>query len=177
MERITSNPKERLTQLNIEAEKLLKKANIPYEKYTLVINTKQHIRFLGRTLYQRKIIEIAKDILEYTSDKVVLSTLCHEYIHTAYPNAGHTGEFKEAANYFNIINYDTGIRIETLATEEERKELHEIPNKYTYAVICKKCGYIHYYNRKPPKNKIIGLLSNEYECRKCGGDNFEIKKL
>lgn len=177
MERITSNPRERLAQLNIQAERLLKKANVPYEKYTLVINTKQHKNFLGRTFIKKRIIEIDEDILEYASDKLVLSTLCHEYIHTAYPKANHGREFQETANYFNIINYNTGIKIATRATKEEMEEIHQIPNRFTYAVICKKCGHIHYYNRKPPKNKIIGLLNNEYECCKCGGDSFEIKKL
>ena len=96
---------------------------------------------------------------ENVTDKDILETLIHEYLHTLFPNDGHTGNWKYWADY--ITNHSEY----TIGRTKEVENFNGRNTIYKYGVYCPKCGkFLGFYTRK---SKVVSN-SSHYIHKECG---------
>ena len=79
----------------------------------------------------------------YSTDSAV-GTAIHELIHALYPLDGHTGRWKQTADYVTSHTKYTITRIETLS-DEAYNLLYEDSQ---YKLVCRHCGQVMYETRR-----------------------------
>jgi len=135
----------------------------------------------GRCDYKNKIISISNCSNNLQSNdiniaKEIKNTLMHEFLHAMYPNSGHTGNWKAAANIINYssVNHKYGIIKRCYDIDNKTREMIVKTTKYKYQAVCScsDCNGVYNFMRKTHHMNFRNNTTN-YLCPKCG----EIMKL
>ena len=128
--------------------------HVPYKETEFHLNGRLS-RSLGRCCFPKQgpiRIEIQKDFFFKGKEEDLKNTICHELIHSACKEDGHTGRWLKYAKIMNQHGYDI-----------HRTSMVEFDKTTPYQVYCPKCGHIWYYKTYC---KVV-QRPDLYKCRKC----------
>lgn len=156
------------------ANKVLKEV---YSSYTepVIVNVKYtrarsywaQVRKRGTGMYELIISNVFESIPdEQTARNRFTSSVIHELIHTIPGCWDHRTKFQRICQ---LVNYRYPQYQLQTSTSMEDVGLVEPLQTPRYLVICKCCGHIYNYMRKPRYSL------DTYSCGRCGHSNFELK--
>lgn len=169
---------EKLQEAMFKTIDILNDLNIEFGPVDEVsINTRAKGRW-GQCCYNRADksykININSALLEDgVSQKSLMNTLLHEYLHAHEDRFCHTGEWKRCAE---LVNKKYGFHIKRATTAEELGITNYVKAGFKYHAVCDKCGADSYFSRK---SKVVKLLmvqpKDSYcHCGICGGRDFTL---
>lgn len=126
------------------------------------------IQHLEENRYALRVSNVFEEILD--TDLMfsrLLSCITHELIHTIPACWNHGVEFRKNCRIVNSYYPDMSLGTATST------EGFGIVEKYKYKVICKKCGTVSNYLRKPAVWKWLNLKTTPYCCGVCNCRSFE----
>jgi len=119
----------------------------------------------------RSVISINPILLDGKSD-ALKTTVMHELLHACFPNCGHKGDWKRAAE---LVNKRYGYNI-SRTTSDQEKGVKLAPCKrlsYKYEVRCPDCQKIVAKYKKMGK---VVKHPEHYRCGICGCMNLEVSQ-
>lgn len=155
------------------------KVGVPYKASVPFFINKRTTKVLGSChyIYVNHIkvadkIEISKNFMDTCAIQDVKNTICHELIHSAFPYAGHGGEWKYYANLMT-----TSMPEYTISRLSSAKKIKEPTSGYK--ITCNKCGFTSYYRSRTKAIKILtGEIKGHLTCPECDCcDDFTLTKL
>lgn len=174
-----------LYELVEKVKKDMDQAHVPYNDECPIKLNDRLSRALGRCRYKRNylderrpyVIEIQTLYLEHGTEQELMSTICHELIHSASDcvYSGHTGNWKRYAEIMEKC-YPNKYIIKRLTTVGNQyanaKKEKQKDSSYKYEAYCPKCGAS--WKRKS-KCRLIEFPML-YKCGECKV-NLESRKL
>lgn len=114
------------------------------------------------------LISVSVRLLE-CAEKDIMTTICHEILHTCAGCMNHGSRWK---SYAAIVNRKYGYNIKRVTTSKEKGIDKLIPDGMKYAIKCEKCNKILFRAKKSDFVK----FPNHYTHTCCGG-TFELISL
>ena len=169
---------DKLQEAMFKTMDILNELNIEFGPIDEVsINTRAKGRW-GQCQYNRinksYMININSALLEDgVSQKSLMNTLLHEYLHAHEDRFCHTGEWKRCAD---LINRKYGYNIKRTTTADELGITNYVKSNFKYRAVCDTCGTENLFLKKSKVVKILMAQPKDSfcHCTVCGGNNFTI---